>query len=246
MQLHLVFSPDTNEIELPLHYNRLVQALVYKLMGPHLASFVHSTGFKSGDRSLRLFAFSRLLGNYQINRQDLTIRFNGEVRLIVASPIGAVLQEWATSLVETDFVMLGKNKLRLAEVRVEDPIVKTSEIKIQTASPISVYSTLYRKDGAPFTCFFEPGQPEFNQLISRNLQNKAEALGLDADVDNGVNLVPLGRLKPSLVKYKGGVIKGVSGTFEALGDPKLLQVGLNAGFGAKNSQGFGLCILKGG
>jgi CRISPR-associated endoribonuclease Cas6 len=45
--------------------------------------------------------------------------------------------------------------------------------------------------------------------------------------------------------YKKTVIKGWMGDYELSGDPALLQIALDAGLGAKNSQGYGCCELLG-
>ncbi len=244
MQIQLVFSPPNGVLKLPMHHQRMVQGLVYQLMGPELSAFVHQRGFQSDDRTLRLFTFSRLMGSYKI--QDQSISFYGPVRLIVASPIDAMLQQWASNLVSNNQVRLGDNLMELTKVEIARPKVKQRTITVQTLSPITAYSTLYRHDGSPYTCYFEPGETEFSELVSRNLETKALALRIDYPQGSSVTVKPLGRTKRSIVKYKGGIIKGYSGRFEINGPVALLQVGLDAGFGAKNSHGFGLCVLKGG
>lgn len=46
-------------------------------------------------------------------------------------------------------------------------------------------------------------------------------------------------------KYKDTIIKGWVGAYFLAGDPDLLKLALTAGVGAKNSQGFGCCVLEG-
>jgi len=44
-----------------------------------------------------------------------------------------------------------------------------------------------------------------------------------------------------VIRYKGTIIKGWMGKYRLTGKPELLTVALDAGLGAKNSQGFGCC-----
>ena len=46
-----------------------------------------------------------------------------------------------------------------------------------------------------------------------------------------------------ITRYKDTIIKGWLGEYYLNGDPELLRVALDAGLGAKNSQGYGCCEL---
>lgn len=242
MHIKLEFTSSSGILELPIHHQHLLQGLVYHLMGSELSTFVHGTGFQVENRALRLFAFSRLVGRYRIQGQS--IFFDDPVGLVVASPIDALAQQWASSLTSNDKVRLGDNLMELSRVEIGWPKVLQNSVCIRTLSPITAYSTLYRYDGSPYTCYFEPGETDFSELVSQNLKRKAQALGIDYPEDADVTIKPVTKSKMSIIKYKGGVIKGYSGRFEVNGPVPLLQVGLDAGFGSKNSQGFGLCVLE--
>ena len=53
-------------------------------------------------------------------------------------------------------------------------------------------------------------------------------------------MLPGSGLKENIMLHQGITIKGYSGDFQLQGPPALLQLGMAAGFGGKNAQGFGM------
>lgn len=243
MHLILTFMPAALPLVLSVHYNNLLQGLVYSLLREDLARFIHDTGFTVGQRHFRLFAFSRLLGHCDVDRLSKTITFHDRVSIVVASPLASVCQDLADSIIRREEVRLGNAYLNLVQVRTENPQVLEKDITIETLSPITTYSTMFRADGARYTCYFHPRESDFGRIIHENLTRKYQAIYEKTYQGEGINIRPLGGLKQNIILYRAGVIKGYSGRFHLKGDPLLLQVGLDCGYGSKNPQGFGLCRL---
>jgi len=243
LRLTLGMTPVDSELVLPIHYNHLVQGLIYRVLDSRVATFLHNRGFKRGSRSFRLFTFSRLLGSFRLNRQANTIVFTGKVRLVISSPYDAFCESLGKIILSYDRLRIGDGLLRLDGISVATPRVTTDAIDVDTLSPITLYSTLPRPDGTSFTYYFHPREVEFKRLLLANLIRKYEAFKQQYDRPAQLEVVALGKTKLNIVKYKGGVIKGFSGKFRLTGPRELLQLGLDAGFGSKNAQGFGLCEL---
>ncbi|HHX76749.1 MAG TPA: CRISPR-associated endoribonuclease Cas6, partial [Firmicutes bacterium] len=149
------------------------------------------------------------------------------------------------SLVNT---LLTKNVVRIgsAEVQVEKIFVKKYQvpgenISIYTLSPVVLYSTLLRPDGGKYTCYYQPGDPDYNRLISENLRNKYRAYHGTEPPAGEVKVKALGRQRFHVLYYKDTVIKGYTGRLQLCGPAELLQLAVDAGLGGKNSQGFG-CV----
>jgi CRISPR-associated endoribonuclease Cas6 len=124
-------------------------------------------------------------------------------------------------------------------VEARSPVVLSNVMTVTTLSPIVVYSTLTKADGSRYTCYFQPGESEFERLASRNLIKKFQAI-LEADSPEGTLLIrPLRQPRLHIVYYKDTVIKGYSGRLRLEGPKELILLALNAGLGSKNSQGFG-------
>jgi CRISPR-associated endoribonuclease Cas6 len=233
----------------------LVQAAFYGLLTPAVAEVVHDKGFPVGKRTMRLFVFSRLLGDYRMRPDrkyevmeqrrsggQRQIEFRGEIDLVVSSPLKTLVRDLANALVRHGFLRLGAEVLELRKVLLAEPKVTADRLLVRTLSPVTVYSTLYRKDGKPYALYFHPKEKEFERLVAQNLFRKYAAVhGQEAPYTmEAIRVWPQGRMQQNIVLYKKNVIKGYSGRFILEGPSELLQIGLDAGLGAKNSQGFGL------
>jgi len=209
-----------------------------------LALFLHDQGFFSGGRVFKLFSFSRLIGQYKINKTNDMISFFGEIRLIISSPVDKFCQSLVNILLTRGYMQFGKEKLEVTKVYLKKLEINDDKIVVKTLSPIVLYSTLFRPDGRKYTCFFQPGDPDYNRLITENLRKKYHAIhGKEAPPDE-VNVVKMGRQNLAIVKYKDFIIKGYTGKLKLEGPRELLQMAVDGSLGSKNSQGFGCVELE--
>ena len=229
---------EKDKIILPIHYNHMVQAMIYNQLDEEVAEFLHEGGFKKEKRIYKLFTFSRLMGRFDLDRTNGKIRFHGPIKLI---PYSKFSNSIGNRILSTKTVRLGNNILEAKELSVQKENVNDNEIKVEAISPITTYSTLFRKDGKKFTYYFNPQEKEFSEIIENNLKNKYQAFyNKDAPKGNVV-IEPIGRSEMSILKYKGFIIKGYMGKFCMKGPIPLLRLGIEGGIGGKNSQGCG-CI----
>lgn len=215
--------------------------MIYDSLSSDIAIFLHDKGFKNEKRSFKMFTFSRLMGNYIINKEREEIVFKGPVSLIVSSPFKEFCSSLATGLLLKESVRIGNNQMQVIESKIENEAIKSDKVKIRALSPIVTYSTLLRLDGRKYTCYFEPGEPDYDELISNNLKKKYKAFYKEEPPSENIKIESLNQSKLSIVKYKGIIIKGYIGRFILSGPTPLLQIGIDSGLGSKNSQGFG-CV----
>jgi len=238
--LNIYFSLKTyGALEIPLQYNHLLQAALYNVIDAELAAFLHDGGYISGSRTFKLFAFSRLMGRFQINKLKSTIAFTEGITLVVSSPVERFCQSIANGLLTKGQLKIGSADAEVEKVAVRQFEVAEERIVMRALSPIVVYSTLLRPDGRKYTCYFQPGDPDYDSLIGNNLRNKYRALFGQEAPSGEVKVRRLGRGDMRLVNYKDTVIKGYTGKIVATGPKELLQMAVDAGIGSKNSQGFG-------
>lgn len=242
MRQHIRFIPKDKQIlSLPINYNHMVQAMIYNSLDNDIAEFLHEKGFEHGKRSFKMFTFSRIIGNYSIDKSRGKIIFKGPISLIVSSPYDAFCNSLANGLLLNSQVRLGNNEMKVTDITLEKDIVDDEEIKINTLSPIVVYSTLFRPDGRKYTCYFEPGENDFDEIMANNLRKKYKAFYEMEPPEGQIILKPMRQPRLSVVNYKNTVIKGYSGRFILSGPAPLLQIAVESGLGSKNSQGFG-CV----
>jgi len=238
--VHIYLSLHTNNgIEIPLQYNHLVQGVIYNSIEPELAAFLHEKGYVSGSRKFKLFSFSRLLGKYQIDKEKGIIRFTDDIQLILSSPIDEFCQSIANGILTKGQIRIGNNEVEVQKMMVQQYKVDKPEVKVRMLSPVVVYSTLLRPDGRKYTCYFQPGEPDYDRLVENNLRKKYQAFYRKEASDGEVKVRRLGRIKLNVLNYKNTVIKGYSGKLLLTGPKELLQMAVDAGIGSKNSQGFG-------
>ncbi|QIA27435.1 CRISPR-associated endoribonuclease Cas6 [Thermaerobacter sp. PB12/4term] len=171
------------------------------------------------------------------------IRFAGSVHFTVSSPFAPVVHALASRALQLGTLRLGSQLVEIESVRFEELPSITPPVTLRARTPITVYSTVNRPDGSRFTYFFEPRSGEFERLVAENLVRKWEAFTGRTYEGPGIQIRWWGTARGHVARFRHGIIKGYTGTFEATGDPALIALGLEAGFGSKNAQGFGLCDL---
>ncbi len=73
MQL-LVYIRLVAPLTLPINYNHILQSVIYKALSysADVSEFVHNRGFSYGERQYKMFQFSQLKGQYNINQKKIT------------------------------------------------------------------------------------------------------------------------------------------------------------------------------
>ena len=255
--MHLYIKMRFQPFEfIPIHYNYWLQAILYRVMDIETAEQVHDQGFEGEGRIFRLFTFSQLRGRYELSPDKKSIRFPAECQWIVASPIDWILGSIAGGLLRKPVIKIGPTSAEITEVRVEHPTVQGERLRVRTVSPVVAYSTMLKGDGQKYTVYLHPGEPEFRRIVHENLRKKLESayrlrravnsrrsiqgpLLPSSIATNELRLRTLNTPHLHILEYKGGVIKGYSGSLELSGPTELLQIALDAGLGSKNAQGFG-------
>lgn len=242
MHLYLYMRAIREKAALPVHYNYLVQSLIYSALPPPLASYFHEHGYKVGQRNFKLFSFSRLMGKFKIDKEAKTISFPGNVRLVISSPEEDFIEGLAESFLKKKYVDLGEACFEVEKLHVKQYNPAGDKIVVKTLSPVVTYNTLFKPEGGKYTCYFQPGESEFNSLVADNLRKKFNAF-YNLEHRGNVSIEPLNSPRLHITKYKGIIIKGYTCRLKLEGPRDLLQLGVDAGLGSKGSQGFG-CVEK--
>lgn len=241
----IIYLKSDQRIDLPVDDNHLVQSWIYHSISDQLSSFLHDKGFIVNGRSFKLFCFSRLIGNFEMNRERSRRIYQGEIQVVISSPLKYFMEEMANSLLLSPKVRLGSNLLTIDRIEGCEETVVSDAITVQTLSPVTMYSTMLRMDGRKYTVYFEPHDSEYDMMMTENLKKKYQAVSqmpLPEVLKNAVvHIETVGQGRMHVLRYKGFIIKGYMGILKLTGPQTLLQTALDCGLGGKNSQGFG-CI----
>ncbi len=246
MRLRIVLEPaESEQITLPIQYNDLVQALIYYNLDRALSTRLHDRGHGPPARPYKLFTFSRLTGDARFH--DGRITFRGPVTFRMSSVDDEVLASLAEHLLTRPAVLLGRELCRVGEVVVEPfpQIAPSGPVLLRALSPITAYTTLTAPDGRRKTYYYAPQERDWSASLVASLARKARVLGWEGDVEEELRgaYVRPHRVRiqdQKVLRYKGTVIKGWTGVYEASLPERYLRLAYDSGLGSKNPAGFGL------
>ncbi len=242
MRIKLTFIPENGLLALPIHYNHLIQGLIYTHLNSDLATWLHEEGFSCQKRKFKLFTFSRLFGRFEIKGKN--ILYEHKVSLKIASPYTKLLESLAECLVQTEYFYIGAQRCMLESVEVEMERRFESPLLVKMLSPMTVYSTLNGPEGKKKVYYYSPFEPEFSQIIIENLCRKMmafEKIAMDVPEDAYIRPLKVNTKRNfHIIIFKNFVIKAWSGIYEINMPLPLIKMAYDAGLGSKNSQGFGM------
>ncbi len=245
MRIRISLRTEDGSLRVPVQYNHLLQGLIYSNLDRALSEWLHEKGHAYGERRFKLFTFSRLFGKRAA--RNGRIWFDGPIHFYLGAVDAGVLGSFAEHLLTKPTVRLGSAECRVTEVGVEpEPEMDPAKaIRVKTLSPITAYSTLETPEGRKKTYYYAPQEKEWSEALISNLKRKARALGWEADVDEDledswVRPHKVRSADQKILNFKGTVIKGWTGLYEANLPEPYFRLAYDAGLGAKNAQGFGM------
>ena len=244
MRLKIALSNNRNTIKLPQHYNSIIQGFIYRNLDRAMAERLHEQGYKYEKRRFKLFTFSKVFGKF--TKEENNLLFRDRITFYISSPITDILESFAFHLVQKKYMLLNRQRVILVSIEVVYPSSPGTEILIKTMSPITVYSTLLKKDGKKKAYYYSPFEDDFSKLIRENLLKKFTILHREYK-EQPFTIEPekVNKRNEHIVYFKNTVIKAWSGIYRLKGTEDLIKIGYETGLGAKNSQGFGMIeIIK--
>lgn len=232
-------------IVLPLHYNHLLQGLIYHQLEQQLASWLHEHAYRQGKRKFTMFTFSRLQGQYHLDKRQQRFCFASPIRFQLASINNSVLTSLAERLLASQHVRLGNNTLTVQGIEIIKPpqLHDNRPTRVRTLSPITIHSTFDKPNGASFTHYYHPFEDMWSDMLLDNLRRKAAALNWQENMlgsEHYIRKHRVGERDHVVPTYKGFVINAWLGEYELKLPQGYLELALDTGLGARNAQGFGM------
>lgn len=260
MGMRLKFNLRTNSNYIAANFYYQLSATIYKLLGfgsPEFSKFLHDKGYRliSG-KTYKLFTFSMMFR--KVAPVDNKFRFiSRDAELYVSSPnVDDFIKNFFVGSVWQSYIRLGSEHhyAHFDIIKTENlpPPEFSSKMKFKLISPM-VVSKPVEQNGKISTYFLRPeDEEEANRILNQNLINKYhifynEDLTGKAEVKfrwdwDYINKKDRVTKKITLDPNGAGAndVIGIVAPFYIEGDPRLIEIGYEAGFGNKNSMGFGM------
>ena len=252
IKLDLV-QANKSGFNIPINYNHFLTSVVYKTIGDssnEYASFLHDEGYSSKEvgKKFKLFTYSQLRFSNMEVQGDMINSKTPEVWCYISSPVTQFIEHLASGLLDSGDVRIGKETFHVMKISSVKPPVFTDEMDFLCMSPI-VSSTMVQKKGELKTYYYRFDDEELSTALLSNLKNKYKLIHGEESksVDERFNVTfdkdyvekKNGRIS-KLVDFKDVRIKGIFAPFTVTGNPELIRLGYQAGFGEKGSMGFGM------
>ncbi len=239
-----VLQPQTIEI----NYNYYLSVLIYCLLRESDVDFsskLHSHGYTIGNKTFKLFCFSKLiLAKYSVNGDKLTVK--DRMHWYISSPVGEFVYHLADGLLKKQKMNIGQGKFYIRSVEILKSPKFEGEMKFRSLSPITIH-TVEVEDGERKTVSCAPHEMKFVENIKNNLLRKyfllQGKLPDDMSIQFAVDEKYL-RDRGKLIAYKDTLIKGYQVPFRLKCDSGLMEVAYDCGVGEKNSAGFGFIEVR--
>ena len=243
---------------LPLNYNYQLSSAIYNLLrfgSPEFSSFLHNSGFKIDGKTYKLFTYALRFDKVEILNNYFILK-SSKVTLHISSPlIDSFIKNFVIGTFENKSIEIADKhksinfKIISAEILPEP--VFTNKMKFILLSPM-ILSTLKEYNGKKQQYYLRPEDTDdINRVLTKNLLNKKGLLKRNQTINEYCNLI----WDEEYIKKKKRITKkitinengrfpidviGMQAPFTIEGDPELIKVGYECGFGEKNSMGFGM------
>lgn len=248
IRLSLSFTGSTKI--LPINANYFQTSLIYRILtssSSEYSQFLHDQGYIfRGEKAFKLFTYSQfLIPERRIQGENL-VSLSKEIAWVVSSPVEQFVRHLVYGLFEQRTVDIRGTTLTIESVETEAEPDFSGKMEFVCLSPIVV--SVQREDRQTPYYIRPDEEPErFSEAVRNNLVLKYETLYGCEPEDNRLTFhfdedyIRKRKGKISrLIRLPDIQVKAFMAPFTAEGSVELIRLGYEAGFGEKNSLGFGM------
>jgi len=260
MRVNLKLTTHTNTF-LSLNYHYALSSAIYNLLrfgSPEFSEFLHDIGYQTNGKKYKLFCFALKFEHLTIQEGRIKLLKPGS-SLYITSPIGddffrnfiiGSLEERSIKINDKDVT----TDLSIMQIETVPDIDYSSEMKFISLSPIVLSKRIDYK-GKEQQYYLRPDdRKDINRILTQNLRNKYYALHREELNCEDLELIwdeeyvsRHRRVTKKITINQNGVypidVIGIQSPFTLKGNPELIKIGYECGFGEKNSMGLGMAKL---
>jgi CRISPR-associated endoribonuclease Cas6 len=262
MRFKLTLETVNNSSILPINYAYEFSAWIYKTIhygDPKFSDWLHNHGYMDGKKQFRLFTFSRLRPEkYKIHGDRIelqAVKAVINISFYAEEAIGPFIVGLFRNQEFTIGDKISKVQFHVAAIEKlpEPEWLGTMAFRTDTPLVVSVKETENSKSAT----YLSPDDKRYGDYLLKNLTTKYLAVTKQQNQPNQqmtfdsiqpMQFKLLGTVKSKMVKIKSGtpeetLVRGYLFDFVITAPTDLIKLGYNAGFGEKNSLGFGCCEI---
>jgi len=241
MRLEIVFK--TPESSIPIDYQYQLCSFVYKRLrhvDQGFGTFLHERGYKG----FKLFTFSQLFFEKSAARFNSLLLWPARGRWYVSSVSEEFIMNFFSSLIQMPQIEIEGIFFPIEQINLLQEPNFEGCTEFLMLSPL-VVSIPVDRNGKIYHKYLMPGDEKFESTLVKNLVKKYEAFygeKIDAELSIEPDWDYIRRREriTKLIDIRGVKIKATVFPFKARGDSRLIKIGYEAGFGERNSLGFGM------
>ena len=262
MRLLLKLSVNSSN-KISLNYNYALSSAIYSLLkfgSPEFSEFLHKIGYKSSNKTYKLFTFSLKLESTQLFNNHLILK-SPKAYLYISSPViedcirNFVIGTFHKQQIEiySEFI---KTVFNIDQAELIPTPAISEKMYFKMLTPLVLSTHVSNNDLTErYFLRYNDDINETNRILNQNLVNKYQAINnhsyssegvqIDWDHDFAIQSIIKGKRlskKITITKDLDNPIDviGIFCPFTINGDPELISIGYECGFGEKNSMGFGM------
>lgn len=260
MKFKLTLEPIKQGRILPINYQYEFSSWIYKTIhsgNPGFSEWLHSHGYMDGHKQFRLFTFSRLYPEkYRVQGDRIELQGNNAV-IYISFYAEEAVEPFIIGLFQNQEFAIG-DKISKVQFHVKS-IEKLPELEwletmtFRTETPIVI--SIKENETSKSAKYLSPENNGYDNYFLKNLITKHLALMKQQNKLNqqitfgntpGIKFTLLNKPKSKVIKIKTGTleetsIKGYLFDYSISAPIEIIKLGFYAGFGEKNSLGFG-CV----
>jgi CRISPR-associated endoribonuclease Cas6 len=220
-----------------MNYRSKIQGVIYSMLKHNRrTSSLHDHGHRAKNRPYKLFVFSDLIGEFDLDLVRKTMGFKTNAYFEVSSWDEQVMLTIVNHLQNHKDVLFGSTVIEIVAFQVfqESRLRNKSHIEFITISPVTVYKTEGRK-----TVYLSPSEPDFFHGVHENIENKFKAIGVTSQIEEPSYKVIDFTKRSVYFRDVFSIAYNIHFVLEPISE-NYVRMMLTTGIGSKNSMGFGM------
>lgn len=257
MRLRITLEQSRPGQLIPINYQYYLSSFIYNTLesaDSEYSQWLHDNGYRSGNKSFKFFTFSMLnLKNWESKGSYILIK-SPRIEFTISLLTQKMAEKFVVGMFQEKTMEIFDHQKRahfkIKTVEAIPEIEFTDNMTFRAKSPIAIKRSR-RKENE--NIYVSPEETDFTFLMKKNLEEKYVAKCLNENTivqARGIDEINIiGESKGKLIRIREGdysetSVKGYFCTFEITGNPEIIKLGYETGFGINNSLGFGYVELN--